>query len=203
MNEIGEGFLPEEASEKPPEINAEKMTRERFDAAVKANYSDFSHYAFKLMPRNPLDQADADVVVQEACLAAFRHLDEIREGEAGLKAYIKKIIANCVINRWRGRERKKRKGERVFSLSNGDPRDPLETQASREPSAFDRLALKDLEKIIEALPPIYREVVKLEAEEPDLSEEEKAKILSIGEGAYRTRLFRARRMLEEKGVRRQ
>ena len=199
MNELREGFVPEEAKPQPIEARGEKMTRERFEAEVHANYQAFLRYTLSLLANKPEQRNDVEEIVQVACLKAYRHLDEFR-GDATFKTYVMTIIRNDIF-RLLGNAGRREKyfGKRDRAQQNRDARDPLESKVGREPSGFDYLVKADLEKIIRGLPTIYRDVILTEAHEPELLIRDKAKKLGIGEGAYKTRLRRARDMLKERG----
>ncbi|MCL5436214.1 MAG: sigma-70 family RNA polymerase sigma factor [Patescibacteria group bacterium] len=156
-------------------------------------------YASYLLPKFSPDQDEAPAIVQEACLKAFRHLEEFR-GDASLETYIIKIIRNEIFSRYRKSTTKRNYlGERQLAPEQVGDFDPLESQPSREPSALDNLIGKELEKKIARLPYIFRDVIKMELEEPDLSQKQKAEALGITLSAYKSRLLRARVMLGNQG----
>ena len=142
---------------------------------------------------------DAEDILQDTFLSAFRYLDGFRE-ETRLKNWLFKIAANACY-----RKRRKKKGEPDFELSLEAllPGDGAAGQYdipdwSSDPS--ERLLQSELKQVIgeavRALPPKYRMVFNLRDME-GFSTEETASILEITPQAVKTRLHRARLFLRK------
>ena len=141
---------------------------------------------------------DAEDLVQDAVLRAYRFFDKFERG-TNFRAWIFKILTNTFINRYR-RVVKER------SLVEGPEQEAVQDQfVSREAAAhaadpenafFDRLVSDDVVKAIDALPIDFRMVVIL-ADLQEFSYKEIAEILSIPVGTVMSRLFRGRRLLEK------
>ena len=142
---------------------------------------------------------DAEDILQDTFLSAFRYLDGFRE-ETRLKNWLFKIAANACY-----RKRRKKKGEPDFELSLEAllPGDGAAGQYdipdwSSDPS--ERLLQSELKQVIgeavRALPPKYRMVFNLRDME-GFSTEETATILEITPQAVKTRLHRARLFLRK------
>jgi len=142
---------------------------------------------------------DAEDILQDTFLSAYRYLDGFRE-ETRLKNWLFKIAANACY-----RKRRKKKGEPDFELSLEAllPGDGAAGQFdipdwSSDPS--ERLLQSELKEVIgeavRALPPKYRMVFNLRDME-GFSTEETASILEITPQAVKTRLHRARLFLRK------
>lgn len=141
------------------------------------------------------DESDADDLVQETYLKAYRSWDSYTPGTE-CRGWLFTICRNTFI---RGRKREERQ------VATDDPE--LEALAASAVHAsaqqagygdlFERFDLSDaIARAIGALPDVFREVVVL-ADVLDQSYEAAAETLNIPIGTVRSRLFRGRRLLQE------
>jgi len=144
---------------------------------------------------NPTDAEDA---AQEAFLKALTHIGQFRS-EAKFSTWLVQIT----LNEARLRIRKERKGLYSSIDEGGQDEDgdyfPIDYADWREiPSeTLQRKELKDaLQKALDGLKPIYREVLILRDVE-HLSIAETAEALEITESSVKTRLLRARLMMRD------
>jgi RNA polymerase sigma-70 factor (ECF subfamily) len=138
---------------------------------------------------------EAEEVVQDAYVSAFRALGTFRE-EAALATWLTRIVINEARNRVRGRRE-------TLPLSDLDdntmgeiiqfPGLVIDLDPERQAALGEIRTL--LEGAIDALPSAFREVFILRHVE-GLSTEETARVLSIGEETVKTRLHRARTRLQ-------
>jgi len=145
------------------------------------------------------DHADAEDVLQEAYLAAYRHLPEFR-GDARLSTWLTRIVINQALGRLRARRR-----DNVVALLDDGPPAGAETMeramdedpnASPEGGAIRAELRRLLESKIDALPLAFRTAFILREVE-EMTIEEAAECLAIPAATVRTRVFRARAMLRE------
>jgi RNA polymerase sigma-70 factor, ECF subfamily len=143
-------------------------------------------------------EADAEEVVQEAALKAYKALSSFR-GEAKFSTWLVKIT----LNEARMRLRRSRAESEVSLEDFADDGDSDYTPAVltdwREiPSeALDRKELRVLlQRGLDELPEKYREVLILR-DVRELNIEETAQLLGISIGMVKTRLFRARLMMQK------
>jgi RNA polymerase sigma-70 factor (ECF subfamily) len=142
------------------------------------------------------DDAEAEDVVQEAYLRAYRALETFR-GESKFSTWLVRITANEALMR-----RRRKGGIAVVVPMNsaalaGDIWDePMSDEPGPEKDALRSEMRRILEARIDALPDAYRAVFVLRALE-ELSVEETAAALVIPEATVRTRYFRARSLLRE------
>ena len=143
------------------------------------------------------DDADAEDVLQEAYLAAYRHLAEFR-GDSRLSTWLTRIVINQALGRLRSRRR-----DNVVELMDGradGAATPLEQameergSASPEAAAIHAELRGLLERKIDALPLAFRTAFMLREVE-EMTIEEAAECLSVPAATVRTRVFRARALL--------
>lgn len=135
------------------------------------------------------NEADAEDVLQESYLAAYRHMADFR-AEAKLSTWLTRIVVNQALARRRSRDR----AETVVTFNEPEPRE--DANASPEQSTTRAEFRRLLERKIENLPLAFRTVYVLR-EIDELSGAETAQCLSITEATVRSRLFRARALLRE------
>lgn len=145
------------------------------------------------------DDTDAEDVLQDAYLDAYRHLGDFRGGSE-LSTWLTRIVVNHALMRLR---REKRRSSIVpFQSTSSADDDTPETQVpdhrSESPStgAIRAETRRILERRIDELPASFRTVFVMREVE-DMSMEEIAECLSISPATVRTRLFRARALLRE------
>ena len=136
--------------------------------------------------------ADAEDLVQETYLKAFRSADRFAPG-TNLRAWLFTILHNTARNRARDRARESVivDSEMTERLSDAPPDRPAETPES--------LLLKDalapeLQAAIDELPEVFRQAVWLRDVE-EFSYAEIAEMLNIPAGTVMSRISRGRRML--------
>jgi RNA polymerase sigma-70 factor, ECF subfamily len=138
------------------------------------------------------NSADAEDVVQEACIRAFSAISSVRNAEA--RAWLLAIVRNTAFT-WIAKNRPKSvvttDDEGLFEQAGLEM---VEPQASPEAILIEKSAAEHLHLAISALPLAYREVLVLREIE-DLSYQEISRILSIPMGTVMSRLARARNLL--------
>ncbi len=147
------------------------------------------------MSRN---RQDAEDLLQETYLRAYKYYDKFQEG-TNFKAWLFKILKNTFINRYRKRQRQPLKNsfdEIEDSFESKLLESPLTARGAtpEEELMVDALD-QDVQKALEALPEDYRTAVEL-ADLQGLSYREIADQLEIPLGTVMSRLYRGRRKLE-------
>jgi RNA polymerase sigma-70 factor (ECF subfamily) len=145
------------------------------------------------------DDSDAEDILQEAYLEAYRHIGDFRGGSE-LATWLTRIVINQALMR----VRKERRRTSILPFRTAltheteSPEAQVPDQQSESPSASVIRAetRRMLERRIDELPVAFRTVfVMREVEE--MSVEETARCLAISPATVRTRLFRARALLRE------
>jgi RNA polymerase sigma-70 factor, ECF subfamily len=144
-------------------------------------------------------QQDAEDLVQETSLRAYRFLDKFRPG-TNLRAWLFKILTNTYINRYRKASNEPRVDSiddtEEFALYNHLDTEAASRGGSVEAQVLDRFAEDDIKRAIEALPPQYRITVLL-ADVEGFSYNDIAEITNVKKGTVMSRLFRGRRLLQK------
>jgi RNA polymerase sigma-70 factor (ECF subfamily) len=168
------------------ERGAPAERRARFDAQVLPHLDAAYRFARWLAP----SPADADDVVQEAMLRAFRGLDGLRGGD--IKAWLFAIVRNCHLTALAQRERR----GFVPLPEQSDPQHvALVSQApGPECAAMQSDAERRLERLLWDLPPEQREVLILREIE-ELDYRDIAAVAQVPIGTVMSRLARARAAL--------
>ncbi len=149
------------------------------------------------MTRNP---ADAEDLVQETMLRAYRAFDRFEPG-TNLKAWLFRILTNAYINVYRKRQREPQKipleevedFDLYQELKNHDP------QFSETPESIvlDSLVDSDITDAIDDLPEQFRLAVVLSDIE-GFSYAEMAEIMDVPLGTVMSRLHRGRKALQKR-----
>lgn len=133
------------------------------------------------------NQADAEDVVQEAYVKAYRALTAGEfDRRASVNTWLYRIVVNGAIDAKRSRNRR--------AEASDEQVDPGWDGAAR---AEARLALAELDDWLQALPPEQRAALVLQSME-GLNNTEIAQVMGVSEGAVEQRLVRARAALRQK-----
>ena len=149
------------------------------------------------MTKNP---DDAEDLVQETCLKAFRYFDRFETG-SNLRAWMFKILTNLFINRYRKQSKEPTAVEYDEAgdfylynqmLASG----AVSEHHGPEKDLFDRMLGADVKEAIDQLPEDFRMVVVMAFIE-GLSYEEISEALGVPMGTVKSRLHRGRKMLQK------
>lgn len=156
----------------------------------------YNRRLYRLARATLRDDAEAEDALQEAYLAAFRHIDRFR-GESALGTWLSRLVLNECLARLR-RSNRRNAIAPIISPASEERLDQMATSTLENP---DEAAARDevrelLERRIDELPDGYRTVFVLRCVE-ELSVEETAACLGLPEATVRTRQFRARSLLRE------
>jgi RNA polymerase sigma-70 factor (ECF subfamily) len=149
------------------------------------------------MTRN---EKDAEDLVQEALLRAYRFFDTFEAG-TNCKAWLFRILTNVFCNQYREREREHAIMTEVES-SSANLEQFLGGAAAAGPEGRDsetallgRMVSADVEKALAAVPSDFRMAVIL-ADLEDFSYKEIAEIMDCPAGTVMSRLYRGRKILQ-------
>jgi RNA polymerase sigma-70 factor (ECF subfamily) len=173
-----------------------------------ADQAQFSDVAMEYMPslytaalrmtRNP---SDAEDLVQETYLKAYRAFDRFQEG-TNLKAWLYRILTNTFINSYRAKKRRPEESDiddveslylyrRLGGLAGST------SGRSAEEEVLDHITDSEVKEAIEALPEQFRMAVLL-GDVEGFSYKEIAEILDVPIGTVMSRLHRGRRALQSR-----
>ncbi|HEY7678835.1 MAG TPA: sigma-70 family RNA polymerase sigma factor [Candidatus Methylomirabilis sp.] len=158
-------------------------------AAFEAGVLEHLDPLFNLAMWMARDRAQAEDLVQEACLRALRFRHQFQPG-TNLRAWLFQILRSVFITQYR---RRGRAGHHVdLETLEAHGANPV---AGREAGA-EPFARVDIDAALERLPEEYRTVVVL-ADIEGLSMAEMALAMSCPVGTVKSRLFRARAQLQK------
>lgn len=173
--------------------NCENVAQQLHDI-LASSLPSFYRSAYRVLGNT----ADAEDAVQDALLAAYKHLDQFR-GKSHMSTWLTAIVRNCALMQLRRRPRRvhisldERMGdEQEFSIS--------ETLADGRPSPEDECRNSELNvrvsKFATQLSPRLQRTFQLR-DIDDLSINETAGILGVASGTVKAQLARARKKLRE------
>ncbi|MGN6516892.1 MAG: sigma-70 family RNA polymerase sigma factor [Rhizomicrobium sp.] len=160
--------------------------RRRFEAQALPHL-DAAYNLARWLSRSP---TDADDIVQEAMLRAFRAFDGFRGGD--IRPWLLAIVRNC----WRNAGADTRRRGHT-ALPDEDSDVLVSEGADPERAAMQASEGRQLDTLIAMLPAEFREVLILREME-DMSYREIANVTGVPIGTVMSRLARARAMLREK-----
>jgi len=174
------------------------MADQEHFAELAMPYMSALYSAALRMTRNP---ADAEDLVQETYLRAYRGFGGFREG-TNLKAWLYKILTNTYINIYRAKKR--RPDEVVLDDSTEDfflfrrlgGLEAAEASRTPETELLDSLPDEVVKEALEALPEQFRMAVLL-ADVEGFSYKEIADIMDVPIGTVMSRLHRGRKQLQK------
>ena len=135
------------------------------------------------------DETDAQDLVQDAYLRAYRFFDRFEKG-TNFKAWLFKILKNVYINKYRREARR----PQMVELSDVEASGDLADAVTPEDRIFDKLLDDDVTKAMDSLPEDFRFAIVLSDLE-GFSYKETAEILDCPIGTVMSRLHRGRRLL--------
>jgi RNA polymerase sigma-70 factor (ECF subfamily) len=128
------------------------------------------------------NRADAEDVLQEALVGAFRGMHRFAE-KASVKTWLMQIVTRQAHKSWK-RSRHHRKNRSMNAID-------ADTIADRNRSAETSEAKNNVLEILHSLPAVHREILILRQVQ-ELSYDQIAKALKVPRGTVESRLYRAR-----------
>lgn len=164
-----------------------------FEAAAMPFVDSLYNTAYR-MTRNA---EDAEDLVQETYLKAYRYYDKFEEG-TNFKAWLFKIMKNTFINNYRKRQQAPQVTDFAEIEESAEAQvneDLVKPAKNPEEEFLENVLDEDVQQALDLLPPDYRMVVLL-ADLEGFSYKEIADILEVPVGTVMSRLYRGRKLLE-------
>ena len=173
--------------------NNRKIEYEIFEEEFLPHIDALKTFAFHLA----YDDNDANDLVQETYLKAFRFIDKYDKG-TNAKAWLFKILKNAYINEYRKKSKRPTKVDFEDIVSYHDSEESvLPGYLDLRSELFDNMMGDEVTIAINALPIDFRTVLLL-CDVEGFTYEEISKIIDVPIGTVRSRLFRARNMLKDR-----
>jgi RNA polymerase sigma-70 factor (ECF subfamily) len=152
------------------------------------------NFAFRLTN----DEDDANDLVQDTYMKAFRFINSFQEG-TNAKAWLFRILKNSFINDYRKKSKEPAKVDyqEVETVYNSTEDAEFESTSDLRIEAVQDMIGDEVAMALNGLPVDFRTVIIL-CDIEGFTYEEMAKILDIPIGTVRSRLHRARNLLKEK-----
>ncbi|HSH58655.1 MAG TPA: sigma-70 family RNA polymerase sigma factor [Acidimicrobiales bacterium] len=175
--------------------------------AIVARQEQFTEQAMEHMPslygaalRMTRNAADAEDLVQETYLKAYRSWDSFQQG-TNLKAWLYRILTNTFINNYRSKKRRPEQTEieeveDLYLYRRLGGLEAARVGRSAEDEVMELFTDTDVKAAIEALPDQFRLAVLL-ADVEGFSYKEIAEILDVPIGTVMSRLHRGRKGLQK------
>src|SRR5882757_6914917 len=180
------------------ELTLVQAAKKGDDSAFEELVRRYDRNVFRIAQHITQNREDAEDVVQEAFLKAYRNLEKFQE-QSKFYTWLVRIAVNEALMKLR-----RRKPERTVSLDedvktedDSLPREVADWSPNPE-QLYNQEELRDiLSRTIQGLPPTFRTVFVLRDVE-GLSTEETAEALELSVPAVKSRLLRARLQLRER-----
>jgi RNA polymerase sigma-70 factor (ECF subfamily) len=140
-------------------------------------------------------EGDADDLVQETMLRAYRFFDTFEAG-TNCKAWLFRILHNVFCNRYREREREQEIMDQAESSDANLGQFISAAPQDMESALLGKMVSGDVERALAAVPAEFRMAVIL-ADLEDFSYKEIAEIMDCPAGTVMSRLYRGRRLLQK------
>jgi RNA polymerase sigma factor (sigma-70 family) len=165
-----------------------------FEKEFMPHIDSMYNFAFRLTN----DEDDANDLVQDTYLKAFRFINSFSEG-TNAKAWLFRILKNSFINDFRKKSKEPSKVDYQDVETTYNSEEDAETNQTVDLRAetVQDLIGDEIANALNALPVDFRTVIIL-CDVEGFTYEEMAKILDIPIGTVRSRLHRARMLLKEK-----
>ncbi|MFC0185050.1 RNA polymerase, sigma subunit, ECF family [Pseudarcicella hirudinis] len=165
-----------------------------FDKEFMPHIDSMYNFAFRLTN----DEDDANDLVQDTYLKAFRFINSFEEG-TNAKAWLFRILKNSFINDFRKKTKEPSKVDYQdveTTYNSEEDAETTQTTDLRVETVQDMIG-DEIANALNALPVDFRTVIIL-CDVEGFTYEEMAKILDIPIGTVRSRLHRARMLLKDK-----
>lgn len=172
--------------------------------ADKENFSadamQYTENLYSAALRMTHNAADAEDLVQETFLKAYRAYESFQEG-TNLKAWLYRILTNTYINIYRAKKRRPDESnledvEDLYLYRRLGGLEAVQAGRSAEEEVLDRITDTDVKEAIDSLPDQFRLAVVLSDIE-GFSYKEIAEIMDVPIGTVMSRLHRGRRALQK------
>lgn len=179
-------------------LMTDKTNRDHYDRIFDEEFYPHADALYTFAYNLTYNDADANDLVQETYMKAYRSIASYHEG-TNAKAWLFKILKNAFINHYRKRSRQPSRVdfEDIINYQNQEEGTNLSGYVDLREELYQNMMGDEITMAVNALPVDFRVVIFL-CDIEDFSYEEISKIADIPIGTVRSRLHRGRNMLKEK-----
>ena len=179
-------------------LMADKKNQDHYDKIFENEFYPQADALYTFAYNLTYNDADADDLVQETYLKAYRFISSYHEG-TNAKAWLFKILKNAFINHYRKKSKQPNKVdfEEIINYHNEEEGTNLSGHVDLRQELYQNMMGDEITMAVNSLPVDFRVVIFL-CDIEDFSYEEISKIVDIPIGTVRSRLHRGRNMLKEK-----
>lgn len=175
------------------------MRKETLTRVVLANTSALNRFAYSLC----LDKSEAEDMVAETVVKAFENIHQLREDNK-IKQWLFRILNNVFISNYRKNKKQRKKnlpvdkdnGDHSFSLYEQIEASDFTDAATPEKSFITKITKEKIHQAINELPEEFRITLTL-CDIYEFSYVEIAAITHVAIGTVRSRIARARKLLQK------
>lgn len=172
-------------------------TQERYERTFEREFLPQIDALYTFAYHLTYNEEDANDLVQETYLKAYRFIENYKEG-TNAKAWLFKILKNAFINQYRKKSKKPTRVDYEEIINYHDEEDSnYSSYMDLREEMFQHMMGDEVTNAINSLPVDFRVVILL-CDIEGFTYEEISKIIDIPIGTVRSRLHRARNMLKEK-----
>ncbi len=177
-----------------PQNYSEKEKYKIFDDEFMPHINSMYNFAFRLT----MDEDDANDLVQDTYLKAFRFINSFQKG-TNAKAWLFRILKNSFINDYRKKSKEPAKVDyqEVETFYNSEDAEADNITPDLRSESLSEMIGDEVANALNSLAVDFRTVIIL-CDIEGFTYEEMAKILDIPIGTVRSRLHRARNLLKDK-----
>lgn len=177
-----------------PQNYSEKEKYKIFDDEFMPHINSMYNFAFRLT----MDEDDANDLVQDTYLKAFRFINSFQKG-TNAKAWLFRILKNSFINDYRKKSKEPAKVDyqEVETFYNSEDAEADNITPDLRSESLSEMIGDEVATALNSLAVDFRTVIIL-CDIEGFTYEEMAKILDIPIGTVRSRLHRARNLLKDK-----
>lgn len=179
------------------ESRSKNITKEEKDRLFESEFYIHINAMYNFAYRLVMDEDEANDLVQDAFLKAYRFFDYYEQG-TNAKAWLFRIVRNSFINDYRKKSKRPASVDYndVEEFYNSDEEGTSLTVDLRQETVKQKMG-DEVVNAINSLPSEFRMAIIL-CDIEDFTYEEMSKILDIPLGTVRSRLHRARNVLKDK-----
>lgn len=183
-------------------MNQTENKKKRFSTIVLAQVGALNRFAFSLCKNN----FDADDLVSETILKAFENFSKLKD-ESKTKQWLFRILNNQFISNYRSRKyfveiessnhENHNHDVETFSLFEAIAKSDFVEEGNPEKKFISKLTLQDIQHAIDELPLEFKQALIL-CDMEEFSYAEISEVLKVPIGTVRSRIARARNILQKK-----